>query len=126
MDTFIPFLLESSKEQTRAILYTLNRNQTNYLGEMIINILEHKKELRKKVFKLADPKTRWHTRRRLIQKHMRIVVNLLRDCKTLLKELFCCDEEVYSDSLEPISEDDESGGGGGGGEGTSNETRGEW
>lgn len=88
---------------------------------MIINILEHKKDLKKKIFKLADPKTRWHKRRRLIQKHMRIVVTILQECKVLLKELFCCNEEVHSDPLEQISEDDESIGGG---EGTSSETGG--
>ena len=65
-------------------------------------------------------------RMRLIQKHMRIVVNILRDCKALLRELLCCDDKFYSDSIEPASEDNDSGGGGGGGEGTSNKTRGEW
>lgn len=40
---------------------------------------------------------------------MRIVFNTLRDCKSLLQELFCCDE----DSVKQVSEDIESRGGGG-------------
>ena len=61
--------------------------------------------------------------RQLIQKHMRIVVNILRDCKSMLQELFCCDKEVYSDSVEQVSEDSKSSGGE---ESTSSKTRGEW
>ena len=59
---------------------------------------------------------------------MRIVFNTLWDCKSLLQELFCCDEDVYSDSVKQVSEDIESRGGGGDeggwGEGTSSKTSG--
>ena len=93
---FLRLLVSAPKDQMRALLYTLNREQTNAIGEALMNIIDENPHYSKKFYPLGDPKLVWYKRRSLIRKHMTLVTKLFKAFRSFI--LDCCTE--YSSSEE--------------------------
>lgn len=93
---FLHLLLESNKEQSRALLYTITPSQTLAISEIAYNLLRldlpNKLKLviekrKRALHKIADKSKSVKIRTTLIKKHMTQLLNTLKLVKNQLKEV---------------------------------------
>ena len=93
---FLHLLLNSTKDQARALLYTITPEQVSAISEIVLNLLELPLpntvktilQRRRKVFKkISDKMLSVRTRTSLIKKHMTLMLSTLHLVKSQLQEV---------------------------------------
>ena len=93
---FISLLMKTSKEQSRALLYTITIEQVTVLSEIIFNLLTLPLKKKQKDFitrrntlfnKLGNKKTSNRVKIKLIRKNLKIILELIQINKLLLKDI---------------------------------------